>query len=278
MVTLSNPRSPLDAASLRARFASAQEDLPTPMVLGTTASTNSDAARLAANDAPDWTVVVADHQTSGRGRLDRTWDSEPGTALLYSLLVRPPSSFTSETLGWVPLMAGVAVAQCLRSIGVPAELKWPNDVVIDSRAHDGGPRPRKLAGILVERHGQAVIIGVGLNVAGSANELPVPHATSLEAQGCTETDRISLLINLITALRELWFRWVGADGNVEACGLADQYRALCLTIGHQVRVQVAKQPDVHGQAVGIDAHGRLQLVSGDDRRIVIAAGDVIHLR
>src|SRR5207247_1734949 len=119
-------------------------------------------------------VLVAEAQTSGRGRMGRRWISPPRRALTFSVLLRP--AVPAGLLGWVPLLAGVAVASALqRTAGVDARLKWPNDVLVDGA---------KIAGILAERWGNAIVIGTGINVLQQRGELPVPTATSLlVAQG-----------------------------------------------------------------------------------------------
>ncbi len=278
MPTPENPRSPLDVAEITTELAAAGLVLPPPIVLSTTQSTNADAARLIADAAPDWTIVVADHQSAGRGRLDRSWESKPGAALLASVIARPPSHFAPESLGWIPLMAGVVVAESLRTFGIMTGLKWPNDVVIDGPSFDGSAGPRKIAGILVERHGDGVVIGIGINIFGAAGELPVPNATSIAAEGRNEVDRTALLVTVMGALNSEWEHWADRDGDANASGLAQKYRALCLTISRQVRVQMADGHDLVGQATDVDSHGRLLLATQDDRLRAIAAGDVFHLR
>ena len=147
--------------------------------VATTGSTNADLVALAAAGEPAGLVLVADEQTAGRGRLGRGWTAPPGSGLTFSVLLRPHRA--AAHLGWLPLLTGLAVVEAVRSVtGVPAELKWPNDVVVRG---DGGEG--KLAGILAERLGGpgagagAVVVGVGLNVSMSTDELPVHTATSL---------------------------------------------------------------------------------------------------
>ena len=134
-------------------------------------------------------MVVADEQTAGRGRQGREWVSAPGAGLWCSVLVRMPAD---EGSGLLPLLAGVAVVEAVRRHGVTAALKWPNDVVVDALALDGGPGPRKLAGVLGESDGaDAVVLGIGVNVSQSAADLPVPAATSLLMRVPRSTGRSS---------------------------------------------------------------------------------------
>ena len=193
-------------------------------------------------------VVVAEEQTAGRGRLDRSWVSPPRAGLTFSVLLRP----VVDQLGWVPLLGGLAVARAVRDVAeVEAMLKWPNDVLI------GG---RKVAGLLGEAVGGAVVLGVGLNVTTREDELPVAEATSLAIEGSAMTDRDILLRAILRGLS-----FTEADR-------AD-YRAACSTIGKPVRVQLPGAGSVEGTATDVDADGRL-VVDGSP----YAAGDVIHLR
>ena len=150
------------------------------------ASTNSELVSQAAH--ADLTVLATDTQTAGRGRLDRAWSTPPGTALAVSVfLAHEPGGADSapapdpRRLGWVPLLAGVAMVRAVRSLGVTgAGLKWPNDVLVDGR---------KLCGILTELTSTGVVVGAGLNVSMTAQQLPVPTATSLIIGAKTSTRR-----------------------------------------------------------------------------------------
>lgn len=234
--------------------------------LPTTGSTNADVMRLARGGAPDGLVIAAETQTAGRGRQGRSWRCEPGAALMFSLLVRPRSVAHA---GWLPLLAGVATATAVRSVaGVRACLKWPNDVLID----DG-----KLAGILAERSGDAIVVGIGLNVLGRPATLPVPTATSLELHGAGDTDRAELLAEILVRFERLYQRWSGACGDADASGLRPRYLRLCATIGKQVNVALPSGQTLSGIAEDVDASGRL-LVECGIGVVPVAAGDVIHVR
>jgi len=154
----------------------------------------------------------------------------------------------------------------VRDLGVEAELKWPNDVLVEDR--------RKLCGILVERvetpQGPAAVVGVGLNVSLTAQDLPVETATSLFLEGATTTDRTEVLLLAIRHLRERLQAW---RDPARAAELADAYVAACSTIGRRVRIERADGSDVVGEATGIDPSGCL-VVDGT----AWSAGDVTHLR
>ncbi|MEI2714745.1 MAG: biotin--[acetyl-CoA-carboxylase] ligase [Nocardioides sp.] len=226
-------------------------------------STNATAAELARSGEPAGVVVVTEHQTAGRGRLDRVWETPARSALTFSVILRPdlpPASWP-----WLPLLSGVAVVSALREFGVRASLKWPNDVLLGDR---------KVAGLLAERvetdTGPAAVLGIGINVSTAAEELPVETATSLALAG-HDLDRTTLLIRILTAIAH---EAVRLHEGPEA--LARDYRELCHTLGRQVRVEQAAGPLV-GEAIGIDDDGGL-IVAGPDGPVTVHAGDVVHVR
>lgn len=239
-------------------------------VVAETGSTNADVAELAADGAAPGLVLVAEAQTSGRGRMGRTWTAPPRSGLALSALLPQERSVTR--LGWLPLVAGVAVVSALRRYaeveGVPrgrmadATLKWPNDVLIGER---------KLAGILAQRVDTGVIVGIGLNVSLRADELPVPTATSLHIEGAP-ADREPLLRAI---LRELAVRHE-EFGRAEAA-VRDTYREMCGTIGRRVRVELPDGEVLTGQATNVDEFGRLVVCTADGEH-PLSAGDVVHVR
>ncbi|HEY3528561.1 MAG TPA: biotin--[acetyl-CoA-carboxylase] ligase [Nocardioides sp.] len=218
---------------------------------------------LAATTPEPGLVVVADHQTAGRGRLGRTWVTPEGAALTFSAVVDP--GLDDEWWPLLPLVAGYAVA---RTVG--GSLKWPNDVLL------GG---RKVCGILVERvhvRGRGAdtplaVVGIGLNVDQTSDELPVPTATSLALE-TGPRDRTELFGELLDQLR------TGLDAAVRSPGdtLRD-YRGLCDTLAQEVRVELPGGETLEGRAVDVDEHGRL-VVENAEGTVVVAAGDVVHVR
>jgi BirA family biotin operon repressor/biotin-[acetyl-CoA-carboxylase] ligase len=223
-------------------------------VLERAGSTNSVVGHRARAGEPPGLVVVAERQLSGRGRLDRAWVSPPRAGLTFSALLRP--DLPAQEWGWLPLLAGVAVARALRTQAkVDATQKWPNDVLIAGR---------KACGLLAENVPPGgLVLGVGINVTTTRDELPHDGTTSLRLEEAATTDRDTLLR---AVLREL--TTVLAD--VEAGRSA--YRELCSTVGQLVRVELPNG-SVEGLAEAIDADGRL-VVSGT----AYSAGDVVHLR
>jgi BirA family biotin operon repressor/biotin-[acetyl-CoA-carboxylase] ligase len=257
-------RGPVDATALRAALGARW---PRTEVVAETESTNTALAGDPA--APDRAVLVAEHQRSGRGRLERSWSSPPRAGLTFSVALRPRAPI--RTWSWLPLLTGVAVHDALAvTTGVPVRLKWPNDVL-------HGPSERKLAGILAQSSGEAVVIGIGLNVSTTEPELPVDTATSLALCGASEVDRTALLAEILTRLDRRVAQWDDVAGDAAACGLAADYRAACATLGRTVVVTMTDGHSYSGRAVGIDAEGRLQ-VHRDGRVEAVGAGDVEHLR
>jgi BirA family biotin operon repressor/biotin-[acetyl-CoA-carboxylase] ligase len=252
-------------------------------VVEETGSTNANVRAAAMAGAPEGVVVVAEHQTAGRGRLDRRWVAPARSGLTFSILLRPVT-VPARRWPWLPLLAGCAVLDGLTAVaGVTARLKWPNDVLVDER---------KLGGILLERvetpTGPAAVVGIGLNVTMTADELAATRsaaesavaATSLLLAGARTTDRASLLVALIRALQTRYQAWraVGGDPDAGECGgLRADYRAVCATLGRDVRVQLAPDRWLSGRARDIDADGRLvvRTSTGDQ---VLGAGDVTHVR
>lgn len=247
-------RPPLDPARLAAS--------PIPIeVVQQTESTNSSVAERARAGSPP-VVLVAEHQTSGRGRLDRSWETPARAALTFSVLLRP--SIQTADWPWLPLLTGLAVREALP---VRASLKWPNDVLIGDR---------KVCGILAERVdspiGSAAVVGIGINVSTTADELPVPTATSLALEGAL-VDRTGLLLDVLSSLQSLQSLWA-ANGNA---WLRAAYGSACATLGQNVRVDLPGDVQVTGTAREIDADGRL-VVATADGMVPVGAGDVVHVR
>ncbi|MFJ5261242.1 biotin--[acetyl-CoA-carboxylase] ligase [Streptomyces sp. NPDC088387] len=244
-------------------------------VVQRTGSTNSDlVARAVGGSAREGTVLVAEEQTAARGRLDRQWSAPARSGLFFSVLLEP-SGVPVERWGWLPLLTGVAVATGLsRTAGVDTALKWPNDLLVTVDGEE-----RKAGGILAERAGDVgVVIGVGVNVTLRAEELPVPTAGSLALAGAANTDRDPLLRAVLRALEEWYGRWRDADGDPGVSGLQETYAAGCATLGRTVRAELPGDRAVVGEAVALDADGRLILATDAGVQEPVSAGDIVHLR
>jgi BirA family transcriptional regulator, biotin operon repressor / biotin---[acetyl-CoA-carboxylase] ligase len=255
-------------------------------VVDETGSTNADVVKLARSGAAAGFVLIAEHQTAARGRLDRSWSAPARSGLTFSVLLRPtdvtPDVMTDLQVGlpprasvavpparWslLPLVVGVGVASALRQVaGVDVGLKWPNDLMIDDR---------KVGGILAETLDDAVVVGVGLNVTLREAELPVPTAISLALAGATCTDRDTLLRAAVRGIGDEYLAWRRVAGDGEGSVLP-RYRDLCVTLGRAVRVDLGTD-SLEGRAVDVNADGSLVVDTGAGRRAV-TAGDVVHVR
>src|SRR5690242_137418 len=297
-------RPPLDLAALRraaARAAARPGGLwRTIEVVESTGSTNADLLARALAGEPEGTVLATEDQRAGRGRLGRTWITPPRAALTFSLLVRP--GVPPARRGWLPLLTGVAVAGAITSVtGVETSLKWPNDVLAEpghpapgqpgsGQPGSGQPGPGKLVGILAEAAGDAIVVGIGVNVSTEQAELPergpgaLPAASLLTAGARPEAlDRTPLLLAILSAFEHRYRDWCEAGGDPEASGLRAAYLERSGTIGRQVRAELPGGQALSGPAVGVDADGRLLVRScsgtGAAGSVVpVAAADVVHLR
>jgi BirA family biotin operon repressor/biotin-[acetyl-CoA-carboxylase] ligase len=255
-------RPPLHEAALR-RALVVPDGLWTSLrVVAETASTNADLVRAAKDGAAHGTVLVAEHQTLGKGRLGRQWSSPPRAGIAVSVLLRLPGG----ELGWLPLLAGVALVEAVRRVSeVDAVLKWPNDLLVDGR---------KCAGILAEAvpgPDPAVVLGIGLNTTLRASELPRPDATSLRLAGAACADRDPLLRAILRGLA----RWYGA----ERAAVREAYLVHCATLGAQVRVDLPDGTVLTGRAESVDDGGRLLVAAAEGGPArAVAAGDVVHVR
>jgi BirA family transcriptional regulator, biotin operon repressor / biotin---[acetyl-CoA-carboxylase] ligase len=211
-------------------------------------------------ELPEGAVATADYQTGGRGRLGRRWVAPAGSAVLCSVLLRPPSS---GRIAQLALVGGLAVAEAVEaSLGLAAQIKWPNDVLVDRR---------KVAGVLAEARAGAVVLGVGINVNQTRDELPadgVLAAASLRTLSGTEHDLDDVLAVLLARLDELYGRWLA--GGFEA--VRDGLTARDFLRGREVTVNA-----VRGVAAGIDREGRLEIDVDGERRAV-ESGEVRLLR
>ncbi|MEU8592036.1 biotin--[acetyl-CoA-carboxylase] ligase [Streptomyces sp. NPDC048664] len=268
-------RPPLNAVALRRALLGEGGLWSGVDVVQSTGSTNTDLVALAAaGKAAEGAVLIAEEQRAGRGRLDRTWSAPARSGLFFSVLLRP-AEVPVARWGWLPLLAGVAVATGLsRVAGVDTALKWPNDLLISV-----GDEERKAGGILAERaEDDGVVVGVGLNVTLREDELPVPTAGSLALAGARTTDRDPVLRAVLRSLEEWYGRWRAAGGDPAASGLQEAYAAGCATLGRLVRAELPGDRSLVGEAVAIDGDGRLVLATKDGVQEPVGAGDIIHLR
>ncbi|HYB35626.1 MAG TPA: biotin--[acetyl-CoA-carboxylase] ligase [Mycobacterium sp.] len=262
-------RSRLHATTLRQELAGPERPWRYLEVVDETGSTNSDLlARAAAGEDIDGVVLIAEHQTAGRGRMGRSWSAAPRAQITLSVGVRP-GDVPIDHWGWLPLATGVAVVDTVAAeAGVHAGLKWPNDVMVDDR---------KLAGIFSEvaEPKTLVVIGIGLNVTLSAEEAGDPVAVSLLDVGVAALDRDRLVRRLLSELGRRIVSWRRAGG-VDEQLIAD-YRARSMTIGSEVRAVLPGDRKFIGTARAIDREGRL-IIDCAGKSVAVSAGDIVHLR
>ena len=203
-------------------------------------------------------VITAEYQSAGRGRLDRKFDAEKSSALLFSFYLEPEVKV--EILGYLTLLVGASVTSTINKITMTNNFKckWPNDILFGDL---------KVAGLLAEKTESGVIVGVGINVSTAKDELPVSHATSVFLATDALINRNTLLAQILNNLEKDLLSWQrGKD-------LTPKYRELSATIGRQVRVEMPDGSQIEGTAVDIDETGSLRLDSSE----LITVGDVVHL-
>lgn len=239
-------------------------------------STNTVSLQWAAAGAPEGAVVVADHQIAGRGRRGRSWLSEPGRSLLFSLILRPKVPL--DRIGTLPQAVGLACMDALEdAAGIRAEIKWPNDVTV---------RGRKLCGILVETRAthprvDAVVAGVGINVHWEAHELPAEvrdRATSVAIEaarlGTPVPSRASLLSAVLSAL-EPWYPFMLESAG--AAAVVARAAARSEILGRIVRVRLGTGEMIEGRARRLLRTGALQVeVAGQP--VVVDSGEIERIR
>ncbi|MFD4834282.1 biotin--[acetyl-CoA-carboxylase] ligase [Streptomyces uncialis] len=271
-------RPPLNATALRRALVRPGSLWTSLDVVAATGSTNTDLTARA-DTLPEGAVLVAEAQDTGRGRLDRRWNAPARSGIFVSVLLKPGDPdrgpVPTERWGWLPLLAGVAVATALsRAAGVDTALKWPNDLLVTVDGEE-----RKAGGILAERAGaDAVVLGIGLNVTLRADELPVPGAGSLALAGAVTTDRDPLLRAVLRSLEQWYGDWRASGGDPMVSRLQSTYAAGCSTLGRTVRAVLPGDRELVGEAVAVDGDGRLVIATAGGTRQAVGAGDIVHLR
>ena len=265
------------------RGAPSNPDVVRPLIHEWTTATSSTNQRLAdlleaGEQIPDFAVIGTDHQTAGRGRLDRTWSVPAGAALTCSLPVRIPAGTPQESLGWLPIVTGLAVRAALAEAGVAAQLKWPNDVLVDGRKICG-----ILARVVAVDGGLSVVIGTGINLTLTEDDfraggVPDGRATSVLLES-GDTDRDRLLASLVAHLRD---RVTSLLERGPAGALADEARQAMVTLGSAVRVHLPGDRQLTGTAVRLDSSAGLVVLpdgaAGPQDEVTVSAGDVVHVR
>lgn len=249
-------RTPLEEAGINSKIAPYWR----VSVVELTGSTQNDLLQLVESKiALDGQVIVTEFQSSGRGRLDRTFEAPPKSALLFSFYIKPRKQ--RGEWGFIPLIAGLSLVRSINTLdpGMNVSLKWPNDLIINEK---------KSAGIIAQTTDEGVVVGIGLNVSMRVNELPVPTATSLAIEGSIITDRNLLLSEILNTFAELFEAWE------EGTELLNEYASVSSTLGKKVRIELPGGENLEGSVARISSMGELVLDNGKH----VSAGDVIHLR
>lgn len=259
---------PIDVASLTNKLKATPFTQGKIHYLPSTVSTNDVARDLAEKGAPEGTIVIAESQTGGRGRLDRTWHSPPGTGLYFSIILRP--QLDPSDLPKITLLAGIAAAEAIEeNTGLRPLIKWPNDLLLEGK---------KVAGILAELYGDItspyVILGIGINVHTRLEEFPPELqeiATSLAMAGGQNISRTNLMQAVLTHLG----RWYELFKKGAFQPILDAWRKRCVIIGTHVKI-LSGEKELEGTVVDVDEAGALLLrdQAGQIQRIL--SGEVIR--
>ena len=212
---------------------------------------------------PAGTVLIADHQSAGRGRLTRTFETPPQVAVLLSTVLYPIRNAADQ--GWIPLIVGVAAANAIsKYCGLEPLLKWPNDLLIGDL---------KVGGIIAEQFENCVVVGIGINVLQEINELPVPTATSLllESKNNEINARENLISYLLQEIRSEFDAWNLAEDNIE---ILNKYSKVSATLGKQIKLDFQNGESKESTAIGFAENGGLLISSGE----TIVSADLTHLR
>jgi BirA family biotin operon repressor/biotin-[acetyl-CoA-carboxylase] ligase len=250
------PRAPLD----KKRISQEISRYWRVSVVEVTGSTQDDLFQLASNNtALPKTILASEYQSSGRGRLDRTFTAAPHSALTFSFYIEP--TVDKEEWSFLTLLAGVSVHEALQKLDptINVGVKWPNDLLINGK---------KFAGMIAQAANKGIVIGIGINVGMAEDELPVENATSLAIEGFAELDRNILLATIINHIEINFQMWELGNSFIA------QYRDASITIGNDVEVTLPGGEVIQSTATGISDTGGLLLADGRE----VTVGDVVHLR
>jgi BirA family biotin operon repressor/biotin-[acetyl-CoA-carboxylase] ligase len=250
------PRPPLDSSVISEKISQYWR----VSVVEVTGSTQDDLTQLVADKkAKSGEVITTEFQSAGRGRLDRKFDAPASSALMFSFYVEPQRD--KSDWSFLPLLTGLSAIFALTKLDpeFSPTLKWPNDILIK----DG-----KVGGIIAQASGSGVVIGVGINVGMTQEELPVFTATSLALNSFLELDRNLILATFLTTFEELFERWQNGED------LRHLYKERSATIGHDIRIEHPDGSHKNGKAIDVTPAGELILEDGSR----VTVGDIVHLR
>ena len=228
-------------------------------------STNDEAVAWAKKGAKDLSLVVADEQTMGRGRLDRPWFTPPQTALAFSLVLRPTYAekpLLSRTVG----LAALALADVLQTLNLNPQIKWPNDILLNGR---------KLAGILIEAtwfedEAQSIVIGMGMNVAKAS----VPTTDILGFPATSLENNLGYIPDRNVILHAILANIIALRPHMGTEAFMSSWEKKLAYYGRQVRVEMGGEKSVSGKVIGLESDGSLKLRGDDGKVMAVRFGDV----
>ena len=228
-------------------------------------STNDEALKWASAGASDLSIVIADEQTAGRGRLDRPWFTPSATALAFSLILHPKAD-EKPHLSRIVGLAALALTDALSKLGLAPQIKWPNDVLLNGR---------KVAGILTElawagEEADYIVVGMGLNVAKGAvpaTEALTFPAISLEHVLGEAPDHIQLLHNILTS-------FIALRSHMHTTSFMAAWEKSLAYSGREVQVELGNEQSVIGKVIGLSPDGSLRLLNAHGKTVTVRFGDV----
>lgn len=228
-------------------------------------STNDEALAWAANDAGDRSLVVADAQTAGRGRLDRKWFTPAGTALAFSLILRP-SAAEQRHLSRMAGLAALSIVDALQKRGLSPRIKWPNDVLLNGR---------KVAGVLIESvwsgdQVDCIVIGMGVNILRNS----VPEAETLQFPATSLEDALGYPVERIEVLKDILAALIRLQPEIGTSGFMTKWEDVLAFRGEQVQVEEGKGTPIAGELLGLEPDGRLRVGDENGNSWTVQFGDV----
>ncbi len=228
-------------------------------------STNDEALQWIKADARDLSIVIADEQTAGRGRLDRKWFTPPGTALAFSLILRPTAD-EKPHLSRIVGLAGLSVLEASSRLALGPQIKWPNDILINNS---------KVAGILIESlwsgdDVEGLVIGIGVNVAKGA----VPPADKLQFPAISLEEVLGVAPNRISLLRNILTSFISLRPHLHTEAFMASWEKSLAYYGQQVRAEMGGDQILTGKVTGLESDGSLKIVDDSGKIITVRFGDV----
>ena len=260
-------RAPLDAQLLEQELLLRQCLWQNAIIKDEVTSTNDIARELVASNIEEGTFVLANFQTKGRGRQNRSWEAPKNSSIFISIVLKPNSE---NNLGWIPLLVGLALHKSLEAeTRKDIKIKWPNDLVLVENNQEF-----KFAGILVERTNEYVIAGVGINFDQEKEELPVSNASSLKQILQSSMTKESVIAAFLAELSARWLEENNAT-TWPTPSLVRDYKTNCITLNKKITAQLPGGEVINAQVVDISQTGELVVKTDDGTRSLSSAD--IHL-